>query len=249
MSDHNIKIATNSSGVKLYYRASDHKYWTDDIDDFTSGTRFLHNFFPPFEADRMSHIMARKENKTVSAILQEWEDSNTTGNQVHYYGECLLNKDPLPEITTPKGKLMVKHLNIYIPKLLEHFELIETEKICFSVKLKLAGMMDILMRRKSDGRLFILDWKTVKKMRTRSFRSKKGFGPCRELDDSNYWHYVMQLNLYAHLLKEYHGYDEEITCSLIHITPEAITTYPVENKQPLVRRMIKDYLANMGGTT
>lgn len=238
-----IKTSTNASGSTIYFSEEKHKYWTDKVSDFTSGTAFVHHFFPPFDEAKISQAVARRRGISVEEVLREWQVSRESGTEVHYYAECLLNKDPLPEMVHPASKIMIKHLDIYIPRLLENFELIETEKIVFSEKLKLSGMLDVLVKRKSDGVVFVLDWKTVTKMRMRAFNNKKGFGACIGIDDSNYWHYVIQLNLYKYLLTHYHGYDDDIISSLIHISKEGIVPYSVPDKQQLIHKMIKEYVA------
>ena len=233
--------ATNASGIKIYYDDDKHKYWTNNVSDFTSGTAFVHHFFPPFDEAKISAIVARRRGITVEEVLREWQISRESGTEVHYYAECLLNNWELPKLVYPASKLMAKHLDYYIPILLDNFELIETEKIVFSEKLKISGMLDVLMRRKSDGVVFILDWKTVNKMRTRSYRSRKGFGACSGIDDCNYWHYVIQLNLYRYLLTRYHGYDDIMKSSLIHISKDGVCPYPVPDKQDLIHKLIKEF--------
>ena len=236
-----IVTATNASGTTIYYDDDKHKYWTDKVSDFTSGTTFIHHFFPPFDEAKISLAVARRRRISVEEVLREWQISRESGTEVHYYAECLLNNWKLPELVYPVSRVMSTYLDKYIPRLIDNFELIETEKIVFSEKLKISGMLDVLVRRKSDGVVFILDWKTVNKMRLRSYNSRKGFGACAGIDDCNYWHYVIQLNLYKHLLVKYHGYDEDIKCSLIHIDKTGICPYPVPDKQQLIHDMIKEF--------
>jgi hypothetical protein len=77
----------------------------------------------------------------------------------------------------------------------------------FSQEHKLCGQIDMLFRRKSDGKYVIYDWKRSKEIKT-SNKWAKGYGPCDHLDDCNYWHYTLQLNVYRWILENL--YDMEI---------------------------------------
>jgi hypothetical protein len=71
-------------------------------------------------------------------------------------------------------------------------------------KIKLCGSIDMVYRRKSDGKFVIYDWK-----RSKEIKSEKAFGsglaPLDHLPDTNYWHYSMQLNVYKWILEQYYG--------------------------------------------
>ena len=190
------KTATNSSGIVLHFDEKAHKYYTDAVSDFVSGTAFIHNFFPEFDEKRISEITAKRRGISVEEVLEEWRLSRELGNEVHYYSECIVQGKTPPRPSCARAQNMCKHIDEYIPKMLERFDLIEAEKIVFSEKLKLAGTMDLLLQHKKNKKYYVIDWKTVNKMRLRSFRNAKGFGVCSHIDDSNYWHYSIQVNLY-----------------------------------------------------
>ena len=64
--------------------------------------------------------------------------------------------------------------------------------------------IDMVYRRKSDGKFVIYDWK-----RSKEIKSDNPFGsglpPLEHLPDTNYWHYTMQLNVYKWMLEKYYG--------------------------------------------
>ena len=77
----------------------------------------------------------------------------------------------------------------------------------YSEEHMLCGQIDMLFRRKSDGKFLIYDWKRSKEIKT-SNPWGKGFAPLNHLDDCNYWHYTLQLNVYRWILENL--YDMEI---------------------------------------
>ena len=72
-------------------------------------------------------------------------------------------------------------------------------------KLRIAGQIDLLVKK---GNKFIIgDWKTNKKIETKSFYNKntkssvKMKFPLNNLDDVNYYHYALQLSTYAWMIQ------------------------------------------------
>jgi hypothetical protein len=78
------------------------------------------------------------------------------------------------------------------------------EPVASERKIKLCGSIDMVYRRKSDGKFVIYDWK-----RSKEIKSDNPFGsglpPLEHLPDTNYWHYTMQLNVYKWMLEKYYG--------------------------------------------
>ena len=71
-------------------------------------------------------------------------------------------------------------------------------------KIKLCGSIDMVYRRKSDGKFVIYDWKRSKEIKSDNpFGS--GLAPLDHLPDTNYWHYTLQLNVYKWILENYYG--------------------------------------------
>ena len=73
-------------------------------------------------------------------------------------------------------------------------------------KLRIAGQIDLLV--KKGNHIIIADWKTNKKIDTKSFYNSKTKTsvkmkfPLNNLDDVNYWHYTLQLSTYAWMIQK-----------------------------------------------
>ena len=112
--------------------------------------------------------------------------------------------------------------------------------------LKVSGQIDCLI--KNGNEITILDWKTNKEIKKESYynRSTKQHQmmkfPLNNIQDSNYWHYALQLSLYAYLLQTLRPEFVIKGLKLIHIDREQKETeYEVPYLKDDVERMLKHY--------
>ena len=113
-------------------------------------------------------------------------------------------------------------------------------------QLKLAGQADLIVKRGNN--IWILDWKTNKEIKKRSFYDKARKDvvrmkyPLNNFMDVNYFHYQIQLSTYAWILQQIRPEFEIKGLSIIHIDRNAKQTeYPMEYCKDDVERMIKHY--------
>lgn len=184
-----------------------------------SGTGFLHQFFPHFDAKAtIAKMMASPKwpaspyfGKTADEIEKMWsdkgKDASTAGTAMHLAIEQFMNGREdviLPEIKdTAEYRYFMNFWNDHGSDL----EPWRAEWSVFSEEHMLCGQIDMLFRRKSDGKFLIYDWKRSREIKT-SNNFGTGFAPLNHLDDCNYWHYTLQLNLYRWILE--HLYNMEI---------------------------------------
>ena len=112
--------------------------------------------------------------------------------------------------------------------------------------LKVSGQIDCLI--KNGNEITILDWKTNGEIQKESYynRSTKQHQmmkfPLNNIQDSNYWHYALQLSLYAYLLQTLRPEFVIKGLKLIHIDREQKETeYEVPYLKEDVERMLKHY--------
>jgi len=186
----------------------------------------------------------------VDEKLAEWDANQNKacdfGTKIHEHCEHLLltlveqkksntltdyfQAHPVPrlsEITTNLAgdydkETVVKQLaSRKVYNLFQKLEFIATEQVIFSESLALAGTIDLLMWDPSTGVVYILDWKTNKKISTEN-RWQNGLGPVAHLEDCAISHYGLQLSFYQNLLVK-EGYfkpDTEFVRQIIHLHPE-----------------------------
>jgi ATP-dependent exoDNAse (exonuclease V) beta subunit len=185
---------------------------------YISVTGFLHHFFPHFDP-RATIAKMRKSPKfksgpyakmTDDEIVAKWEasgkEATTAGTAMHLAIEQFLNGSEhviLPEI---KETIEWRQFMEFWNKHGWDLEPYRTEWEVWVEEIKLAGSLDMVFRRKSDGRYLIYDWKRSKEIKTENPWGT-GYGPAGHLPDCNYWHYSLQLNIYKWVLEKYYGLD------------------------------------------
>lgn len=113
-------------------------------------------------------------------------------------------------------------------------------------KLRLAGQIDLLV--KNGNKIIIADYKTNKKIETKSFfnsatkSSVKMKYPLNNLDDVNYWHYALQLSTYAWMIQKLNPEFEIEDLVLVHFDhSENMTVYHIPYLKAEVIRMLNFY--------
>jgi hypothetical protein len=113
-------------------------------------------------------------------------------------------------------------------------------------KLRIAGQIDLLV--KKGNKIIIADWKTNKKIETKSFfnsktkTSVKMKFPLNNLDDVNYWHYTLQLSTYAWMIQKLNPEFEIEDLVLVHFDhSDNMTVYHLPYLKEEVIRMLNHF--------
>ena len=237
-----IILAENPQGIEIKFDENSHKYFTKNIDTFTSATTLLKQFFPVFDRDNIARRKAEKDGVNMYDLLNEWQrksdESIILGNMVHKFcEEKLLGLNYSIRPYTEKQKNVIKTADKVVDKLLKNFEFIDSEKIIFSEKYKVAGTIDLLMKR--DDTIYVMDWKTNKSIDVDNPFNKRGLNCINHLDGTNYVNYQLQLNLYKYLLLEEKYFDCKIDMKIVHLSETGVKFYPVKNYQEEIKEIIK----------
>ena len=113
-------------------------------------------------------------------------------------------------------------------------------------KLRIAGQIDLLV--KMGNKITIADWKTNKKIETKSFfnsktkTSVKMKFPLNNLDDVNYWHYTLQLSTYAWMIQKLNPEFEIEDLVLVHFDhSDNMTVYHLPYLKNEVIKMLSHF--------
>ena len=187
-----------------------------------SCTKFLHEFFGHFDAKgAIRKMMASpkwteskwyKPGITAKEIEEQWNangrEASGAGTAMHLAIEQFLNGSEhviLPHIKeTTEWRYFMNFWREHGADL----EPYRTEWEVWSEDHKLAGQIDMVYRRKSDGKFLIYDWKRSKEIKTEN-KFQTGLPPLQHLPDCNYWHYTLQLNVYRWFLENLYGLEIE----------------------------------------
>ena len=192
-----------------------HVYTVNGDNGFASVTTWLHSHFEQIDPESVaSRIVAKgplPDSKyyglTADAIMKLWAkngaEASRAGTLLHENIERHYNGVQIPEEhrDQPDFRLFEQFLAT-APAGLRPYR---TEWMVWDDVLRLAGSIDMTFQNE-DGTISIYDWKRCKDIKKHAFRGKSSTTPCIEhIPDSNFWHYALQLNVYAWLLENNYG--------------------------------------------
>lgn len=241
------------NGHTIEFNKEKHTYTLDGIEELTSVTTFISQFFPEFDAIGMAKKLSINPKKkkyfgrNVEDILKEWKEKSdkgkARGTAIHKFIEDFINKKVV-STTQEEYKNYYKVAADLVIELEKDYNIIATEKILFSPDLKISGTFDVLLEEKITGDLVIGDWKTNEEISMSNF-FEKGLYPISHLDASDWSKYCLQLNIYEHLLEvegyyPYIGYKKK----LFHIMEDKFQIYDVPDMLGEVRELFKEHKRN-----
>lgn len=200
---------------------------------FVSTTTLIHKFFAPFDKEKIAKNLVKNVVKyasyTVDSLIAEWNQAGLDGTKVHNEIENYILYHTPP--TTIKAKHALKWLNQFTTDKYKWYP----EVIIYSEELGISGTIDLLIHDPTTDIYIPIDWKTNKAIRKRAFGNKKGIHPfTKHLQDSNYWHYAMQLSIYRYILEQYYAKTVK-TQALIHLEDRGVT----EHELPYLKDVVE----------
>jgi ATP-dependent exoDNAse (exonuclease V) beta subunit len=185
-------------------------------------------------------------------ILQEWqqkrEESCIRGSKFHLEQELAHLGGTTKELkefgiggkfsTITTNRLELSKKGVY-PELL-------LSRISNDGKLRIAGQADLVIVDGND--VYILDYKTSRSIDKKAFfdtKTRKATMmkyPLNNLEDSNFWHYTLQLSTYAWMIQKQYPEANIKSLVLIHYDHNGkITNYECEYRKLEVERMLAYY--------
>mmetsp|Transcript_18331 Transcript_18331/g.57669 ORF Transcript_18331/g.57669 Transcript_18331/m.57669 type:complete len:334 (+) Transcript_18331:80-1081(+) len=162
---------------------------------------------PSWAAKRRQYLRADGSEMSAEEIKTAWalngEISRKRGVLMHFHIEQHLNGVCVDE---PRSPEFLQFLDFELEVLRERgLRPWRSELSIFHCGLRLAGQCDLLCL-DADGRVVVVDWKRSKDV-ARSCRFRRMLLPLVGLDDCNYNHYALQLNLYRYVLETEYSVD------------------------------------------
>jgi ATP-dependent exoDNAse (exonuclease V) beta subunit len=171
-------------------------------------------------------------------IEEIWEknriEASGAGTKTHYNIECFYNN-----IEVDDDSIEYKYFKNFRNDHL-HLEAYRTEWCVYHEELKLSGSIDMVFQDTNTGDFMIYDWKRSKEISFENRYGQTAKTKCiRHMEDCNYSHYSLQLNVYRRILQE--KYDMKITkLALVVLHPDN----PYENYEvidvPMLDKEIED---------
>ena len=221
---------------------STHKYILEGHKeiDFTSVTTCIAAFFETFNKNEVAHKLVtyvkKYKGRTVKDLICEWDETAQFGTTVHKEIEDYIKLKKIPE--TDRAIAGIEWLKKYLQK--SDYELF-SEVIVYSLELKIAGTIDLIIFDKVSKKYSILDWKTSKSISTDSYKMKIGnSAETADLLDCKFNHYALQLSLYRYLLEKNYNLelDDQI---IIHLDKNSVHGYIAPYLENHIISILKHY--------
>ncbi len=177
--------------------------------EYISVTTLIDRFFP-FDMDRFIQGKAKKEGRSEDDVLEEFlknrDEAAEKGTYLHEQIENFLKGKKYD--ANSKEFTMFKNFykQIVIAK---GFEFVEAEKKVLLDEFNVAGTVDALFKKPNKEEYLIVDWKRSKKLLVDGHPIKYGYGyglsELSHLDNSSYYKYALQQNIYKYILESKYG--------------------------------------------
>ena len=194
---------------RFRFEPGPHRYFLGER-ELTSATSWLKQFSEPFMREERAAAMEAKYGNPAQHYLDEWDRAADIGTKTHQFIEDYYNHQLGLAISPPPllhgdGEISLralKFLELATGRLVD-LEPVGQELRLFNEAWGVCGTLDFLARHKPSGKLFIVDWKTSKKIATdqdKIWRNLKG--PFADLADHEHNKYSLQISLYRVILEE-----------------------------------------------
>ena len=211
---------------KFHFEEEPHIYWWlnekgERCQAQTSMTALIHSHSQPFDAEKIAPFTARKLHVPVQDVLDMWQLENdlakVKGTHIHAFNEYMWSNR---EYTYPRDKIIAQFGYDVIEPLWPQLTKIATdfynkykdkiipiglELVVGDEDLAICGSIDFLCYSRKLKSLVIIDYKSNKEIKFKSYKGQKMTGCLSHLDDCNYIHYSLQLNGYQYILEKKTG--------------------------------------------
>ena len=219
-----------------------------------SGTGFLHLFFEPFDAKKVTEELSAKakagsayHGKSADEISQMWSAGTASGSRMHkniedYWNAVMAGGAGETTTCVEDYGLFAQFLTWFRRTNLRPFR---TEWMIYDEEYDIAGSIDFVAYNPTTGKYWVIDWKRSNRLRRESYKNKKGLHCCDGLDDCNGNHYQLQVNLYQHILEKNYGIKIE-QCVVVNLHPAVskMDMLVCDDLQDTIRAMLEYWMAN-----
>lgn len=213
-------------------------------------TGLVKTFFHEFDSEKIALAVVQKQSTPSSTkiecerdakkVVREWDEARRLGTQMHEDIENFYKNGALK--TTREFRLFLQfHQRVeqlgYVP--------LASEKKIYDSELHLAGVIDMLYIHKDNLRIrpskvWLIDWKRSKEIKTTGFEGRCGFPPLDCLQDCNMEHYTMQMNTYKYMLERNDQYRVAMmSVVVLHPEQQVYSIHHCRERQDLVYKMLK----------
>lgn len=234
----------------IIFKEKEHEYIVRGK-KYDSVTTFIGTLFEKFDSDKIIADILENEkmknpkyeyyNMSKKEILKKWSESTQLGTRLHadienfYNLISKKNESNKLDFTIDNNSVEWTYFMNFYNDHKNHLEPYRTELRIYSEKVKISGTIDMLFLKKiEDGKIYvdIYDWKRSKNIYMGPSKTKSKEKLISNMNDNNYEHYSLQLNLYKYILEsEYNFVVEEMHLVVFHPYNDNYQKIEVRNLQ------------------
>jgi hypothetical protein len=223
-----------------------------------SVTRLLKKFKKEFDKKSAATRVAKRNKTTVEAVLAEWELNNlystTLGSMLHKYIENYycnkrvefegnfdgLGFDEKKKISSTLPTLVSYFQNFYNDY--KHLLCVKNEIVLGDIEdTRICGMSDLLCYNSNNEQLEILDFKTNKKMESKSPYGNL-FYPFDDMSEGEVNEYTIQLNTYKYFVEKYTNLKiDSLKIVWLNVNNENYRVVELPDIQPKIKLMFERF--------
>jgi ATP-dependent exoDNAse (exonuclease V) beta subunit len=238
--------------ARISFVEKTHKYYVDGQEAAISVTSFVHAPFPVFNTPEVIARMSRRTrmekypNMEDRAIALAWDanarDASMLGTCMHAALECYANTGVWSR--DPRITKEIAMANTFFQKEVygRGLEVFRTEPTIFvepsETGFLLPGSVDCILRDPVKDEYWVVDWKRSKEI-VLTAGGAYGYGapPFDKLENTNFFHYSLQLHTYCYILKRFYKLNvnpKHLYMVVIHSNQESYQMIAAANLQHLV---------------
>lgn len=211
---------------KIQFFPHEHIYLYNGREQMVPVSNVIAYFFRPFKSDYWSDYKARQRGVPQGLVLEEWDakgmKSREVGTFMHKQIELSYKGKQYQTVYLFKytGKYIQNEENVKIDAEYQQFvefrknhrfKPFKTEWAVYDAELKIAGTIDMI-NQQEENVYDIYDWKRSHRIVysdgtpiTHNNFDERGIRGLEGVEDTSYWHYCLQQNLYRYILEKNYG--------------------------------------------
>lgn len=214
-------INAHPRDLLITFDSEPHLYYYNKSKVFHSSvTTFVKEHFPKFDSKKndvvdnivkknFENVKSKYYKMNAQQIKDLWSkeglEAANAGTKLHYNIEQFYNESHVNEDIT-KTKEWDFFQNFV--KANKHLSAYRTEWEVYDTEIDLAGSIDMIFK-DNEGKYHIYDWKRSKEIKFSAFNNETGYQPLTHIQNSNYWHYALQLSIYKYILEKHYNINIE----------------------------------------
>lgn len=196
----------NDKFKQLSFNEPNHKYYLNGKPIKYSVSGLIANFYEKFDFDDMVDMYANSRGLLPEQVASAWKGINDVsldlGSNAHAFAEDYV-RDDFDSSLLPENKKELGIVQFWNDISSDNLEILELEQIMCNLDESgylFSGTPDITLRKKDNGHLIIMDWKTNKELFGYTY-NKHLKEPFQYLEENNFNKYQLQLSFYQILLE------------------------------------------------